>query len=559
MCSRASCRDRTATPTCCLPTDSICNEIQRCENNHTCSSLGWLRLFESCFQSVPAAHDASMGKDCRMGKKHSKENVTFTGESNSTQDQKIMKNKTICFSTLDLEKTCKHAENTSERNPFNKYFCIFRSFLIGVFAVIGNLSVIIIKCYSYRKTKSTTKVKTVYFALVLSLSFADLLMGIYSLVIGSICIWLNNVQHKQETLKVDEWLQSITCVTMGMINFVSSQVSVSTLCMISAARLYSVLRPYRLIKVKPVVCAISLVWFCWTVLAVIPILPPDLVDFMFTTIYKFHGCEVTGKDVTHVSNTVLDYTGSECHASRGIISMKREHVAHFLAEASSNATYDKEDVKKYGYFNEQHICAMKYLVSKYDEDKYFTLFVLIFNLTCFVLICCSQIIIYHNTSSVRTSGCLNPCYLTSNAKRSSSITRQRDKEMRDMNCTMFWIVATDFICWVPVVVTSLILFSLSESRSCCESMDLFEHAEVWFSTMVSVLIPINSGFNPILYWGKAQKFIRTFAYRCSKAKNFVEEDENFGNNGATAEDVLELENIQFTANPSQDDYVTTKK
>ena len=72
--------------------------------------------------------------------------------------------------------------------------------------------------------------------LIISLGFADFLMGIYLLVISSVDLIYNRVFH----IIVSEWTRSITCIILGLISFVSSEVSLLTLCTLAYARMISI-------------------------------------------------------------------------------------------------------------------------------------------------------------------------------------------------------------------------------------------------------------------------------------------------------------------------------
>ena len=72
--------------------------------------------------------------------------------------------------------------------------------------------------------------------LITSLGFADFLMGVYLVVISSVDLIYNRVFH----IIVSEWTRSITCIILGLISFVSSEVSLLTLCILAFARMISI-------------------------------------------------------------------------------------------------------------------------------------------------------------------------------------------------------------------------------------------------------------------------------------------------------------------------------
>ena len=74
--------------------------------------------------------------------------------------------------------------------------------------------------------------------LVVNLAAADLLMGIYLVMLGWAGAAYDGVFCAYRFL----WLSSSTCSTMGILVVVSSQVSVLTLVLLTSVRLYSILK-----------------------------------------------------------------------------------------------------------------------------------------------------------------------------------------------------------------------------------------------------------------------------------------------------------------------------
>ena len=72
--------------------------------------------------------------------------------------------------------------------------------------------------------------------LFVSLGFADFLMGVYLLTISSVDLIYNKVFY----IIVSEWTRSITCTILGLMSFVSSEVSLLTLCILAYARMISI-------------------------------------------------------------------------------------------------------------------------------------------------------------------------------------------------------------------------------------------------------------------------------------------------------------------------------
>ena len=72
--------------------------------------------------------------------------------------------------------------------------------------------------------------------LIICLTIADLMMGIYLLAIAYVDLTYSATFHKI----ISEWTNGLTCILLGLLNFISSEVSLIILSLISFVRLISV-------------------------------------------------------------------------------------------------------------------------------------------------------------------------------------------------------------------------------------------------------------------------------------------------------------------------------
>ena len=120
----------------------------------------------------------------------------------------------------------------------------------GIMVIIGNVGALFIHCTVPCCAKAEK-------CLVVSLILADLLMGFYLLVIAAVDLIYNAIFYQI----VSEWTSSITCLSLGLINFVSSEVSLLILSILSFARMISIdkIGGMAFIKMK-VRIACAMVW-----------------------------------------------------------------------------------------------------------------------------------------------------------------------------------------------------------------------------------------------------------------------------------------------------------
>ena len=125
-------------------------------------------------------------------------------------------------------------------------------FVLGLISVIGNLIVIHDKAKNLISNRSENKEIKIYYTLVLNLALSDLLMGVYWTAIS--------FEIKQKVKNNYYFSKSGVCNALGIINALSSQVSITALFIISLYRLMSMVRPYKTQRLKLVVVLLSVTW-----------------------------------------------------------------------------------------------------------------------------------------------------------------------------------------------------------------------------------------------------------------------------------------------------------
>ena len=126
------------------------------------------------------------------------------------------------------------------------------------------------------------------------------------------------------------------------------------------------------------------------------------------------------------------------------------------------------------FYGNSGVCVFKYLVTQNDPQKWFTVAVLLVNFACFVIISASYIVINAKT-----------------VKSSKMLTGSQNKELanrnRKLQLKVSAIIFTDFLCWVPFTIICFLHFGG------------FIDATLWYPIFSSIIIPINSVINPVLY------------------------------------------------------------
>ncbi|XP_076813179.1 relaxin receptor 1-like [Clavelina lepadiformis] len=323
-----------------------------------------------------------------------------------------------------------HGTEGDEDDLNNKKYIGIIIFVVGLIAFIGNVVVLVSKSKVLNRSRRTmSKVEKIYASMVLSLSMADLLMGVYCIILETARM---SKDFKNYCDKL-EWKLSSICTALGVINFISSQVSVTTLVIISSVRIISFAEPFKRIKLKVILYTLIFTWIVWVVISFLPVLTAN-------------------------------------------------------------------EEKKNPFYGSQTVCTMAYIVGKNDDHMPLTLFVLFYNLIAFLFILLLQLGIYYKTLSGPSSFLCNCC--TAHHLAVPAAQSHRQKEDANMHRRLFFIVLTDFLCWIPLTAISLYIWSQSYVQLGYEWRKRAKEMKHWFSDLLIIFIPINSALNPVLYSSK---------------------------------------------------------
>ncbi|XP_077989816.1 uncharacterized protein LOC144444277, partial [Glandiceps talaboti] len=152
---------------------------------------------------------------------------------------------------------------------------IQRSFIwiLGFLAFLGNIFVII-----WRIKKND--LKNVPNLLVWNLAVADLLMGIYLLIIASA-----DMYYRGEYIQYDDfWRSSSLCSFAGFLSTLSSEVSVFTLTVMTIDRFVIIVFPFKFIRLKLKTCTYLIV-VGWILVAVVSFLPLVGISYFGESFY----------------------------------------------------------------------------------------------------------------------------------------------------------------------------------------------------------------------------------------------------------------------------------
>ena len=456
------------------------------ESMHLCD-LGRGQSFEEWYQDVTIYKQDSSKTRAFLT---NKETAVIDCDA-SWQDPYLIKN-ALCKFTPGSQ--WKKAYSDGLVTPFSVLVVVW---LIAVIAVIGNLVVLINSLIFLKKKDDTlSAVQKVHHILLINLAAADFLVGIYLL-----CILIVAVKFPGPSGRLMVLHHWPLCDILGVMSTVASEVSVSVLILISFFRLYNIWWPYKLIKVKVSLWLVFFCWLFWFGVACIPLIDVDEIKLGFDYI-AIGGCEkgqfpivFNYKQATDLVETFLTAASLNCSAAekrhfrlssnfRGEAHLK---IARHLKLVNAHSTQIK-------YYSQQNLCSAKYFPETRELSFIYSMSVLMYNFASFLFLFLAYVFLWRKSKVIGCS-CL-PCFDKPAPSNASGI---RAKENRRLQQKTILIIASDFLCWVPMSLVSIWYVNKIQDLSNPDSCKFFIETKGFLATFATVVVPMNSAINPLLY------------------------------------------------------------
>ena len=139
--------------------------------------------------------------------------------------------------------------------------------ILGISALLGNAYVVFTRLQPSDKIKRD--VARVQDIMIGHLAVADSLMGVYMLVIASADVYYRD----RYAFFAEQWQTSFVCKFAGFLSVLSSEASVFFMTVISVDRCFSMLFPFKDVKLRPksAKVAATTVWIVVTIISLLPI------------------------------------------------------------------------------------------------------------------------------------------------------------------------------------------------------------------------------------------------------------------------------------------------
>ena len=373
------------------------------------------------------------------------------------------------FDCLDLSDEC---NSDCTKQIIEGSLLKWSSWMIGSTAMLANVFVVVMNGFKLKKMR--TGVALTNISLISLIGLGDLLIGGYMLAIS-----FSDAQYKQDyCFKQREWLTSRWCSILGIISTTGSQVSLTSMTVLSVIRVHGILQSMRIpgpVSRKSVlftVFIVSTIILSGIVTAVLPL--QDFAQDFFVNGLSF---EEKLRIFIGLPNKVklmeiLEQYYGRIRKSRKLSWQRIISLSEEMFSNDEMATNLFQYTKKVKFYGNDGVCLFKYFVNEEDPQRAFVWTILIIYFVCFLVILFSySLILMESIISSRASG-------------NNSNRMKKDGKLKKK---IFFVIATDFCCWVPFIAVCA-----------CHYYNVI-NATSWYSLFSMIILPINSVINPLLY------------------------------------------------------------
>ncbi|XP_076807965.1 relaxin receptor 2-like [Clavelina lepadiformis] len=370
-------------------------------------------------------------------------------------------------------------------------------YTLAILSLVGNAFVIMynIQILTGEKKAVRTSVQNAQSMMILNLSLADFLTGTYLFILSIVA---TGYQSGFVKTVYRPWLVSDTCTALAIINFLSTQVSVLTLVIITTVRMYSVLHPYKNMQIRPLAVTSMLTWLVGVIIAFVPV---------FT--FEKKG-SILVKNGTRIFFQPRLYSTVEFFLSEIEQTYKFGHnrLHEKLLEGNSWKNLldlcrklkliqkdDADSLLYQGYYNFRETCSLSYYYNDKPNELKFTLSVVGIYIVSFIYVVVGYVVINGAVAKHHAAQDRYCCLSRFAINWCKKPANQREEENRCMNRKIFCIIVTDFLAVIPISIAS-IYFQIKTSMG--ERYDFWKY---WheINAITLIMLAINSATNPILY------------------------------------------------------------
>ena len=366
------------------------------------------------------------------------------------------------------------------------------SWLIGLLAVLANLTIIVKCLMTLNRCKTLPALMNRLLILVIALG--DFFIGCYLVIIASFdtVVFKTGYCRRQFT-----WITGFECSIIGVISTIGSQISLFSMTCLSIVRMHGIWNSMKIpgevtrIKLLKAVSVILILLFSSAAIAVIPLMA-SFEDY-FVNGVKFSDkikVFIGQSSKATVLKVIKAYYGRARDTTPNwkiLIEMVRDMFSHDLYYEDPTTKVDKIN-----FYGNDGVCLFKYFVQNDDPQRLFVWSILALNFVCFAFISASYLVI--GILSRRSSESLS-------SQQNNQLIKKRNNQM---NQKIAIIITTDFLCWIPFIIICML-----------HSWSIID-ATPYYSIISMIILPLNSVINPLLYDDTVTKNVKAVSRASSR-------------------------------------------
>ena len=364
---------------------------------------------------------------------------------------------------------------------------------IAIFSLLVNFASLGLFFWNLKTKRDRAFSILVNDVLVALIALGDFMVGIYLLLVFS----YDQIYGDDYCSKRLEWLSSDTCSFIGVVSTFGNQLSLLSMTLLSIYRLVSIktMMIFSSISKKKLVSLVAMVTLITVYslgISVVPILRATENYFVNGLYLPGNPIVMDAQSKSTLASNFKAYTaappfnGDSDRMSwddwRSILvfifdglHMNDSSVLEENWIVNNKHRLRKDDTSlSTGFYGNSGVCLFKFFVKNTDPQYKYSIFVLVTNLICFVVITISYAwIISHTRQTSKDAG--------------TRENKQTRRSMLRLQRKISMIIATDFVTWIPFIILAFFHYN-----------DIID-GDSFYEFCSILLIPINSLLNPIIY------------------------------------------------------------
>ena len=336
--------------------------------------------------------------------------------------------------------------------------------IMGFVVLLGNAYVIINKIVFLKKKKKLNGLVFQH-VIILNISIADFIMGIYLITVASYDASFSGIYGFADR----EWRTSLRCSVIGSLAVFSSEASCFLMVILTAFRFKRITKAIESLSssLRSWKFLIITAWLFSLALSIAPI--PNvfsqyfLHSFSYSSIFQNSTLSVNDLEqfacrIALLRNMTIEFVENEYQS-----------VIKFVETSLPNDT----SITFLGYYGETSICMPRFYVAIGESSWEYTISIITVNFLCFLYIAVSYVLIWKYSSKS-----------SANVRRNQKISN-KEQEAK-MQKRIARIIVTDFCCWIPICILAYVRLGVYFS-------------DIAYQITAVLLLPINSALNPFLF------------------------------------------------------------